>query len=586
MNFAPVNKDRARAQSYKRESGFSILWISILLTLVIALFGIAMDSANLYRAKMRLQRAVDAGVVTATTTLRFPNGNVTAAAMAEQIALENLVINGEDTSRLASLSATSPVAGDPNRVSLQGTLNVANLFLNMLPQGPRIARVASSASAVARPTIVSMVIDVTGSMDLIVSKTPDPLASAAEQAQCLSYSGYCQDYPFSEWANYTTSGALVDPAHAGEAAGGHNGYNTQRFCSQSVCDKGSAMSGGVGSFPCTYVIAPTCTVKTGFMYVREAAKSFISSLAEGRDAIGLVPFSKVAGVSPYSGSLNPSGSSAIGAHNHPGMHRAMNSGTMTAQWPLPSWYPTAYADSVWDADSWVPQQNIPRPITLAFKTTLISNPYYQVSPVPAADPLEPAQLTGYGAIIDQLTTRPTTNAFAGLQLGYNQILTFINDPANVSFRSARKIILFLTDGMPNSGGGNQDGIACVPGTGTAAPTCSLTDAACAGDSPKASAIFQADLARALGIEVWAVGINIPEAEGLLRRIANAAPRGGVAEPTYCNVSSFASYNTGSAYGVTFPTPPPIGLYGDATNPQDLQSILNALAKNVRGQLVQ
>ncbi|RIL10102.1 MAG: hypothetical protein DCC75_05080 [Proteobacteria bacterium] len=144
-------------RSARDEQGIYLVLMAGILVSVLLLVGLAIDSANLYRAQLRTQRAVDAAAVGAT----YLFGSQTSAAIedtARNIARNNFMLMNLDN-YLVNVSSTS------NSLTVEGFLTVPLYILSMFPAIGDSRQVRAIASAETVRTMVSLVLDTTGSMN-------------------------------------------------------------------------------------------------------------------------------------------------------------------------------------------------------------------------------------------------------------------------------------------------------------------------------------------------------------------------------------------------------------------------------------
>ena len=499
-----------------REDGFHLAWALPLVIFCAGMLGLAVDIAHLYRKQLRLQRATDAAAVGAGGLVGRPSTSAQALDVARQLAAENLVLMGErpDLSRISSAYSVS----DGTKMTVSGAIDAPSILLKLVPGMPRINSVDAHSSIISRPAVVSLVLDITGSMDEVT-----PAGSCGSVSSCRVNSG-------------STGGSSL--------------------CSAVGCSN------------------------TKFQKLRVAAKNFLNSFEEHYDAVALVPFASMAG---YSTVARPSTS-------------AWNSFAGHLSWETSSW---------WE----LPAQNVTRTMTDRF---LGDN----------------GTATDYRTVVDQFVTRPGTNQFAGLELGRQEILSYL--ASHPELDRARRAIVLITDGAPTvsrsiwNTSPEVKELTCGTGTPPPVSSCAIADVSANPLSPylgcaysiasdptdeealKATylnSILSADLSRLHGITLYVVGIgdlggttpaadpyeNISDGsslkQNLLQRIANfrqTMPANG-RDDFGCSVPTLATYNTPPAPGAQTPL---LGTYQQVINPSDLDSVLQKIGQQIRGRLVE
>ena len=147
----------------KNEKGQSAITLALLSITFLLLSGFSLDTANLLLKKSHLQRALDAGAIAGITRYDSGDNSGTIATTAQEMALYNLQEMG-----LPNAEVAANFAVDQDQVatlSLNGSVNTSTLFMRLIP-GAGLGTVVTAASSTARrnPAIVSLVLDVSGSM--------------------------------------------------------------------------------------------------------------------------------------------------------------------------------------------------------------------------------------------------------------------------------------------------------------------------------------------------------------------------------------------------------------------------------------
>lgn len=151
-----------RTRARRGEDGIFLLIVAGIFFGLLAVLGFAIDSGNLYRAQMRMQRAVDAGVVSGIYLLTTP-GPVPAERTARSITELNLNRTGLKN---VSVSVTRPRAGE---LRVAAEADVGLLLLGSIPGFGNRSRVSASAlgesSSTQQKVAIELVLDITGSMN-------------------------------------------------------------------------------------------------------------------------------------------------------------------------------------------------------------------------------------------------------------------------------------------------------------------------------------------------------------------------------------------------------------------------------------
>lgn len=147
----------------RNQDGIYLPLLVVLIVAFIALLGLAIDVGNLYRAKLRLQRAVDSGVVGASRIIGSgPNeyvNNGRAKDVAEEIARDNLL--GMDP-LLPDGFPTANIYG--NILSMNGNMQLPTFLLRVIPGLPNENTAHAHASAANQRAVVLLILDLSGSM--------------------------------------------------------------------------------------------------------------------------------------------------------------------------------------------------------------------------------------------------------------------------------------------------------------------------------------------------------------------------------------------------------------------------------------
>jgi Flp pilus assembly protein TadG len=164
-------------QGRSSEGGNFLIIVAAVFFAFLAIAGWATDAANLYRVKLTLQRAVDAGVMAGTTQLSQGMPAEDAKNLAVSIGNANLIQAGLK----AQGGEVHSLSWDSQNISLKGSANVPLLFLRMIPWMGSTELVSSTAIASTSQSsaIVSLVLDTSYSMSCptIGSCIPNPCSA-------------------------------------------------------------------------------------------------------------------------------------------------------------------------------------------------------------------------------------------------------------------------------------------------------------------------------------------------------------------------------------------------------------------------
>jgi len=149
----------------KNEKGQSAIMLAMLTITFLLLTGFSLDTGNLLLEKSHLQRALDAGVIAGITRYASGDASGTIASTAQEMALYNLREMGL-ANKVDNVTATFTVDKDQvATLSLTGKVNTNTLFMYLIPGGGlATVTTAGSSTGVRNPAIISLVLDVSGSM--------------------------------------------------------------------------------------------------------------------------------------------------------------------------------------------------------------------------------------------------------------------------------------------------------------------------------------------------------------------------------------------------------------------------------------
>ncbi len=161
------------------ESGFSIAIGVFIVVGLMAAVGLAVDAGQIYRDKLRLQRALDAGAVGGSKLLSNDDTDEDAGPLARQIALNNLAAMGLRPGDVNVWFENPPPK--PGVLALHGTIKARTMLLRVLPGVRDTTIVAATSRAAQKPTMIALVLDFSGSMVSVVGgkRKIDALKDAA-----------------------------------------------------------------------------------------------------------------------------------------------------------------------------------------------------------------------------------------------------------------------------------------------------------------------------------------------------------------------------------------------------------------------
>ena len=153
-------------QGLTNKRGQSAITLAMLTISFLLLSGFSLDVANLFIHKTRLQRALDAGGIGGISRYKSGITPTTIKDAAIEIAQYNLHEMGFSDSEITELSGTFTVDADQvATLNLSGKVLVNTIFMRLIPNAA-LATVTVSSDATARrnPAVISLVLDISGSM--------------------------------------------------------------------------------------------------------------------------------------------------------------------------------------------------------------------------------------------------------------------------------------------------------------------------------------------------------------------------------------------------------------------------------------
>lgn len=146
---------------YQSQRGAILIVFAVCVLTLFILLGLAIDSGNLYSARLAAQASADAGALAGASLKVLHKTDAEAQAGAEDVAVMNLKAKGFPNSAAAKAVYD---AGD-NKISVTVTTNVGLYILKLLPGiGSNFKTVNTRASAVINPAVVSIILDTSESM--------------------------------------------------------------------------------------------------------------------------------------------------------------------------------------------------------------------------------------------------------------------------------------------------------------------------------------------------------------------------------------------------------------------------------------
>lgn len=161
------------------EEASYVLVMAITIAGLLALVAFMVDSGNLFLAQLRLQRALDAGVIRALDMIANNNKDPgTVIAVAKQIAYDNLEQATPQFRTLDPNAITFKIdssGGDHTTVTGSGLLTVPTLIMDALPHYTANSQQAVASSAIGEndSVAISLVLDVSLSMDDCIGEVGD-----------------------------------------------------------------------------------------------------------------------------------------------------------------------------------------------------------------------------------------------------------------------------------------------------------------------------------------------------------------------------------------------------------------------------
>ncbi len=170
-------KLRCTKEFGRSERGVSYILALLFFMAIAFVLGLAIDGAQIYRAQLRLQRAVDAGAIGGSEFIgNNAGGNADAPLrFAEEFTLDNLSRMGMGRyfqPRDIRAEWDDPVPGLRRAIRITGTLHMPTLLIHLIHGLPRMNEVTATARAATIRRVIVLVLDLSSSMTYLDSGNP------------------------------------------------------------------------------------------------------------------------------------------------------------------------------------------------------------------------------------------------------------------------------------------------------------------------------------------------------------------------------------------------------------------------------
>lgn len=146
-----------------KEEGVYVVFLAIILLPILYLIGWGLDSSNLQLAKIRLQRAVDAGAYVAASHIgKLSKEEIEKLAVL--VTQDNINLYNKSFGQELLVSNIKAQLIDKNTVEVKALLEKDTFIIGRMVSGKNKWDVVSEAAAIKRPVAISIVLDITGSM--------------------------------------------------------------------------------------------------------------------------------------------------------------------------------------------------------------------------------------------------------------------------------------------------------------------------------------------------------------------------------------------------------------------------------------
>ena len=175
------SKEVKAVEVYDNEQGIILIIFSVVLVVMLGVLGIAIDSGNLYRSQLRLQRAADAGVLAGLAhTILEKNNLPTEPSLFKQkiqeraveVTAENLAQSGIVVDVANDISAVYSIVGGIPQLSVSIDADIPLMIMDAVPLQiigmttfPSSQKVAAAAAGSRDIANISLILDVSDSMN-------------------------------------------------------------------------------------------------------------------------------------------------------------------------------------------------------------------------------------------------------------------------------------------------------------------------------------------------------------------------------------------------------------------------------------
>ena len=154
----------------QRKHGQTLLMFVLFMVVLFLFAGLGIDLGFAYITRARLSKAVDAACLAAVRNIGA--GTVSAGAIATNAFFANYGVSGRDVAPpVPVITYTTDIANNNIAVEVSASVSINTFFIRampaILPNGPdwKTLRVGSDAMATRKELIMTLVLDVSGSMD-------------------------------------------------------------------------------------------------------------------------------------------------------------------------------------------------------------------------------------------------------------------------------------------------------------------------------------------------------------------------------------------------------------------------------------
>ena len=154
----------------QRRQGQTLLLFVLFMVVLFIFTGLGIDLGFAYITRARLSKAVDSACLAAVRNIGA--GTVTAGAIATNAFFANYGVSGRDVAPpVPVITYTTDIANNNISVEVNASVHINTFFIRampaILPNGPdwKTLKVGSDAMATRKELIMTLVLDVSGSMD-------------------------------------------------------------------------------------------------------------------------------------------------------------------------------------------------------------------------------------------------------------------------------------------------------------------------------------------------------------------------------------------------------------------------------------